>query len=329
MASSEASRTIPISGVVKWCCEGIRFLATQDFRKFDSEQVVIHYGGSLASVDAYTFANSLVAFADTVRAINSVVSPGQDIEIKLEAQAPGSYRAVIRRFRKGIGGFFGRGAETVFWGLVAALIYDRIIQAEHTKVTITVNSDEVIYQDGEDRVIIPRAVYDQMPNVRKSPEVQENLSRTFKVIERDEAITDFGLTRDVGDAAPVLTVPRSAFHALAEPATLEDETRERTRVRRELARLVILKAWFTHARRKWSFEWNGVPISALIVDETFLDQIDRREYLIGSGDALDVTLTYKQNYDDALSMYVNDMNSFVVAEVIRPVRRAIQGRLPH
>ena len=70
-----------------------------------------------------------------------------------------------------------------------------------------------------------------------------------------------------------------------------------------------------------------MPISAPITDKEFLDRLDRREHLLGSGDALDVEITYKQEFDPVLSVYVNDPNSFKVTRVIRPVAREIQRRL--
>jgi hypothetical protein len=94
------------------------------------------------------------------------------------------------------------------------------------------------------------------------------------------------------------------------------------RVRKESARLVILKAWLNHAKRKWSFEWNGVPISAPIAGTDFLDRLDRREHLLGAGDALDVEITFKQNFDPALGVYVTEPNSYLVTRVIRPVPRS-------
>jgi len=98
---------------------------------------------------------------------------------------------------------------------------------------------------------------------------------------------------------------------------IEDLPSERTR--KERARILILKAWLNHARRKWSFEWNGVPISAPIADRSFLDQLERREHLLGAGDALDAEITYRQFFDSDLGVYVNDPNSFVISRVIRPV----------
>jgi hypothetical protein len=56
------------------------------------DTVVVHFGGSVRTIDAYTFARSLIGFADTARAISHTIDPGQDIEILLEAYGPGSFR---------------------------------------------------------------------------------------------------------------------------------------------------------------------------------------------------------------------------------------------
>ena len=90
-------------------------MATVNLGELGGDQIVIHFGGALTSVDAYTFGISLVAFADTIRAVNGILNPEQNIEIRLEAIGPGSFRAVVKRLKKGFGGFFARGAEAVFW----------------------------------------------------------------------------------------------------------------------------------------------------------------------------------------------------------------------
>jgi hypothetical protein len=57
-------------------------VGTVDLRKLEGDQIVIHFGGSLTSVDAYTFANSLVAFADTIRAVNASINPFAMVDSK-------------------------------------------------------------------------------------------------------------------------------------------------------------------------------------------------------------------------------------------------------
>ena len=175
-------------------------MGTIDLRKMSGDQIVIHFGGAVTSVDAYTFANSLVAFADTVRSVNGVINPNQGIEVRLEAIGPGSFRAVITRVKKGLGGFFSRGAEAVSWGLIGALIYENLTKGD-PGVQVTVNTNEVVIQHGHDRIIVPRAVYDHLPNVRSNLEVQKNLRRTFQVIEGDDAIQNFGLTPKLSELA--------------------------------------------------------------------------------------------------------------------------------
>ncbi len=63
-------------------------MGTIDLRHLGGSEVVIHFGGSLKSVDVYTFANSLVGFADTVRAVNKLVDPNCAIEVRVEAVIP-------------------------------------------------------------------------------------------------------------------------------------------------------------------------------------------------------------------------------------------------
>ena len=56
-----------------------------DLRPLERDEIVVHYGGSLNSVDAYTFANSLISLADTAREINKIINPDQPIEVRIEA----------------------------------------------------------------------------------------------------------------------------------------------------------------------------------------------------------------------------------------------------
>lgn len=297
-------------------------MATIRLDAFSQDTIVLHFGGEAGSIDAYTFANALIGFADTAYAVNTTIDPGQEIEIIVEATGPGSFRAVIRRLKKSYGGTLSTIAQTVFWGVVANVIYDATLKKDDP-VQIVINTNEVIIKHGHDTIIVPRSIHDASENAKKNPGVQKAIKRTFETLEKDTSVTEFGVTASVSDPRPLLTIPRADFAFAAGPVAVvdfEDQPQERTRSER--ARLLILKAWLNHAKRKWSFEWNGVPISAPISDRSFLDRIDRREHLLGAGDALDVEITYKQTFDSELGVYVNDQNSFVVSRVIKPVPRS-------
>lgn len=289
-------------------------------REFEGDTVVVHFGGSFQSIDAHTFANSLIAFADTAYAINETIDPGQEIQILLEANGPGSYRALIRRLKKGYGGILSRAVEAVFWGIAANIIYDAAFKDNPTPPQIIVNSSEVVIQYGNDRVIVPRAVHDAVDNAKKNLAVKRGVERTFQSLQADERIIEFGLTARIDDPQPLLRIPRTLFPSILADTPIVPETTT-GRVKTEKARLLILKAWLNRSKRKWSFEWNGVPISAPIVDTDFLERLHRREHLIGVGDALDVEIVFKQNFDPALGIYVNDANSFLIKTVIRHIPR--------
>jgi hypothetical protein len=295
--------------------------------EFHEETIVLHFGGPEGTIDAYTLANALIGFADTAYAINATIDPGQEIEIIVEGTGPGSYRTVIRKLKKGFtGGVLSGIAGTILWNVVSNVIYDATLKGADPKPQITINTTEVIIKHGNDTIIVPRTVHDATENVKKNPAVQKGLRKTFEALEADPHISEFGITNSIGDRRPLLAIPRADFPLVVTPIVdIEEQPQERSR--KERARLVILKAWLNHAKRKWSFEWNGVPISAPIADKDFLDQLDRREHLLGSGDALDAELTYKQTLEAELGVYVNDPNSFVVTRVIRSVPRAGQAVL--
>lgn len=294
-------------------------VATIDLREASGDQIVIHYGGALASVDAYTFANSLISFSDVARAVNDIINPGQAIEIRIEALGPGSFRAIIRKIAKDLGGFFSRGAENVFWAVISYLIIQQLWGEEN--VTIHIADDQVVIQHGDDSVIVSRDVYEQSQNARQNPEIQRNVSRTFDIIANDEAIEDFGLTPRIADPEPLVRIPRADFPRLASPPEIIEGDPVRRWRTEDRARLIILKAWLRPGRHKWSFEWNGVPISARVSDQEFLHRLYGREYLIGAGDALDVRLRYQQAFDETLGVYVNDQQTFEVVEVLEVVPR--------
>ena len=64
-------------------------------------------------------------------------------------------------------------------------------------------------------------------------------------------------------------------------------------------------------------------ISAPITDEEFLAKLDRREYLIGACDALDVIVRVRQRYAEDLELYVNDPSTFVVVKVLNSIPRRV------
>jgi hypothetical protein len=290
--------------------------------EFGGETIVVHFGGEPASINVYTLTRSLAAFADTARAISAIVDPGQEIEILVEATGPGSFRTVVRRVRKDYGGLFGI-VGAVFWGVVGNAIYDKYVKQEPDPQVI-VHTNEVVIKIGDKQVVVPRQVHEASENAKKDPEVDRCIRRTFEPLQKDPKVTGFGLTTSLETPKVPLYIPRTDFPRFTHDLVLPDVALTQ-RQQMATARLIILKAWLNQAKRKWSFEWNGVPVSAPIKDNDFLDAIAKRKYLIGAGDALDVEIASKQTFDSQLKVYVTDPNSYVITKVLAHVPKQTPG----
>src|SRR6266446_5627160 len=92
-----------------------------------------------------------------------------------------------------------------------------LLTKHEPQTTIKIEPDQVIIEKNGDRIIIPRNIYDHVPQVRNNADVQRHLSRTFQVIEEDPAIENFGLTHDLKDATPLVQISRTEFAILAAP----------------------------------------------------------------------------------------------------------------
>jgi len=164
-----------------------------DIAQFENS-VAIHFDTDDTRINAYTFASTLVALADAAKAANTTLNAGCEIEIVVEALGPGSFRALIRALYSSSRNLF---ANQIVMGLVLGVlgnyIYERTLAVDD-KVTVEVKTDEVIIQKGNDRVVVPRNVYDATRRVEKNPQFVKAITRTFEAVAADEKVKS-GLSR--------------------------------------------------------------------------------------------------------------------------------------
>ena len=285
-------------------------MTTEDIGRYKGDAIVLYFGGDLNSVDAYTFANSLVSFADTIRSINSIVNPGQEIDIRLEAVAPGSFKAVIRQVQKGINSLFLTGDNKVLVLLILLLMEN----CSDDEPNITISGETIVIHIADEQIISSKDILNNIENVMDNEEINSNLSQTFDIIERDAAIQSFGLSPRLSDDSPPILVERDQFHLLTRDYELTQPSDPRRR-RTHRATLVVLKPWVNASNRKWAFEWNSVPISAYVKDSHFLEKVKSHEIRFGNGDALNVELEVWQKFDADRSIWLNDAKTYVINTV--------------
>jgi hypothetical protein len=263
---------------------------------------VIHFQSERERLNAYTLASTLVAIADAAKAANSALNPGYDIEVLVEAVGPGSFRAKIRAvYTKARNLFSDQRLQSVVLSIVASYIYERTLSVDN-KIQVQVNTNEVVIVRGEDRVIVPRNVYDATRVVEKDPVFVRAVARSLEAPAKDQHVTGLGFVREMTSPPPEVVIPKEWMQQVAAIVPTEEPS---SRVITEQCDLQIVKAILEKSRRKWEFSWRGVRITAPVLDERFYSDFFAHAITIAPGDALNVRLAIKQARDPNTGIYTN------------------------
>lgn len=280
-----------------------------------NEEVVLHFGGERKKINAYTLASTLVSIADAVKEANSVINPGYDVEVLVEAFGEGSFRAKIRTTYKSAANIFSsENLKAIALGVLASFIYEHTL-APDKDVIVNVNSEEVIIEQGDKTIIVPRSTYEATKEVQKSDKFKKSVSRISNEIEKDKNITSFGFTNNLSDDKPRIEISRKEILLLRNP----DDIAEPSREIEERTTLFIKRAILERSKRKWEFVWRGFKISAPVLDEKFYDDFFAHKITIAPGDQLEARLKIYQYKDEDTGIYSNDRY-----EVIK-----VERHLPH
>lgn len=275
------------------------------------ESFVIHFGTESQKINAYTLASTLVAFADAAKSANAIVNPGYEIEVVVEALGPGSFRAKIRTFQKGLNNLWSnQHVRTVVLSVIASYIYQHTL-APSNEVNVIVDDNQVVIEQNDKKIIIPRTVHEALKEVEQSEKFKKDINRTFEAVEKDEKIESIGITKNLDDKYPDFEVPREKFPLFITPQA-EDLNPTRTII--EVANLQILRAILKRSKRRWEFAWRGIKISAPVLDNIFYDKFFARRITIAPGDALSVKLKIYQVLDEDTGIYTNE--KYEIIEVL-------------
>jgi len=303
-------------------------MADFDLRSLHENEVVLHFGGRLNEVDAFTFSNALIAFGEAIQEINRQLNPETKISVSIDGVGGGSFRAKIKTSSKFLGSLFKNLPSTVAGSLILSVLGNTIYgMAFPSQDNITITDNEVIIQNGSDRIIVPRNTYGATQKLTNPNAVKAHIGRAFAAMDEDPSISDFGLLAELTSHIPPAIIPRETFGQIAAAKDgAEPENDGRRFKDHEHAILTIVKAVFQRGNRKWEFVWNDHKISAPIKDEEFFTKLANREVLFGQGDQLDVTLRAYQVFDDINDVWINEY--FEVIKVFDIRHRGKQGKLP-
>ena len=199
-------------------------MATLQVREFENT-FVIHFGGEFTRVNAYTLASTLVGIADAAKAANAVLNPGYEVEIVVDAFAPGSFKATVRAIYTTAGNLFSQeNLKAIALSVVAAFIYEHTLSPS-TATTVTVGTDEVVIVQGDTRIVVPREIHEATQQVERSPNFRKGVADALRTVDADPQVRSIGFAPRPTDSKPPLEIPHERFaylpQFLSEPDTDE------------------------------------------------------------------------------------------------------------
>lgn len=69
----------------------------------------------------------------------------------------------------------------------SATIYERVFSLDDP-IKVEINTDEVIINKGDEKIVVPRKVYDATREADRNPKFVQSIERTFQTIEKDTDI---------------------------------------------------------------------------------------------------------------------------------------------
>jgi hypothetical protein len=297
-------------------------MATVDVAGFQ-DTFVLHFGGDLRRVNAYTLASALIGLSDAARAANAAINPGYNLEVVVESLGPGSFKATVRAIYSGARNLFsGDAARQIVWGIIAAYIFQHTLSKDQAPVVV-VNTDEVIIEHGDTRIVVPRDVHEGASQMERNSTFRRGLGGAFRALESDPEIRSLSLASNDRAPALPLEVPRDRFALLSTDLALGDPNE---RELEEIADLQIIRAILVRSARRWQFIWNGIRISAPVSDAQFYSDFAQHRIRIAPGDVLRARLRIRQVRDARLGAFVNV--GYEVVEVLEHIAQTGQSRLP-
>jgi hypothetical protein len=272
---------------------------TIEISQFESE-IVLHFSTLEPRINAYTLATTLISVADAAREANNLVNPGYEIEVDVVALTNGSFKAVLKTLYKDLKNLFSKETlKAIIIGIISTYIYEHAL-APNRDVKVVVDQNTVIVEQGDTKIVIPKDIYEAKQLVEKSDRFRASMSKTFTTIGKDAGVDGLGLASSIS-SEPSVTIPRQVFQAIEAVPGPESENREII----QHAKLQIMRAILDKSTRKWEFVWEGITLSAPVLDDAFYKDFYDHRITVAPGDSLECDVKMYQRLTGPSGVYIN------------------------
>ena len=280
--------------------------------KGDTDRFVLYFQTQKHEVNAYALAAAITGLANAIKAANTVINPGYQVEVLVESLPDGSFQAVIKTVLSSAKNIFASEAsKAIIYGVISTYIYEQYIDHKEP-IKIEISGDLVVVQSGNEKIVIPKTVYDAKKYVEKSDKFQSSIGSLFEGALLDPDVQGIGLKSNVDRLPPPLIIPREYFE-IFESRKLEGDNEVVEEVSLEISRAIL-----SRGIRKWEFFWRGIKISAPVLDKEFYDKFFAHEIKIAPGDCLVVELRIIQKEDPDTGILINQRYEVIKVKEHKP-----------
>ena len=265
----------------------------------NTDRFVLYFQTEKHEINAYALAAAINGLANAIKAANTVINPGYQVEVLVESLPDGSFQTVVKTvFNSAKNIFASEASKAIIYGVISTYIYEHYIDHKEP-VKIEVSDDFVVVESGEEKIVVPRVVYDAKNHVEKSEKFQSSIGSLFEGALLDSDVKGIGFKSNSDRNPPSIIIPRDYFE-IYESRKLEGENEIV-----EVASLEISRAILSRGIRKWEFFWRGIKIPAPVLDNEFYDKFFAHEITIAPGDCLVVDLRIIQKEDPDTGILMN------------------------
>ena len=301
---------------------------TKDVKKTTAE-LSLTYDGGIAEqhvIPVADYAPSLLALGTSLSTAHQVLQPGTPApSINISAERPGSFDAFLivdvnTIVEQGTAILSGTKATATVNAFALLAVVREAIAA--VKKIAGRRAEKSRSLNGEVTLTTPDgatiSVSDDALKLIENPKFRKNLRKLFLPLKGEE-VTSMSLTGHdrAGNSVPQLTA------TTADSDSFDYEDDDEPEEWAEDLELTVVSPVF-HRGPAWKFESKHGPFSAKILDDEFMDQVEKQLVRFGKGDAILAVVVNTQ--------YVDKLDQVKTKRVVSKVLRILgptQGELPY
>jgi hypothetical protein len=258
-------------------------------------------------IDLNTFLTSQQNFLTIIHEINRTSFPEASVNVKITQPRPGSFIIEHLIDIVPIGVFVSENWDrisTLFTVLKDFIDIWKLLKGDKAKKVTYVDNSVTIVVDGNKNTFHADAfkIYQSNTTVNKA------IFKGTAILNGDKEIEGFEVKKQ-GAKKPLIQVKREELQAFQNPNKYLDKP-ERTKEIKEATLFVKKFDVAPKKSTKFTFYYDGRPISASIEDGHFLQRIMDGEKF-GNGDSLVVELEVSKKFDEGYDTYIVDKHTIL------------------